>query len=276
MIQIITDSTADLTHEIAQKRNICVVPLYVHIDDREFRDGVELSTARLFELVEKTGSLPKTSASSVADFIAAFGQADESFYVGISTQLSATVANAATAAQSFAGKARVIDSLNLSTGIGLLALRAADLRDRGCSAQEIEQSVRASIPKVHTSFVVETMEYLYKGGRCTAVQAFMGSLLKIRPVIEVKADGVMGVKDKLRGSRAGVMRAMLDDFEAHLPELDRTRIFVTHCGCPEDADYLAREIKTLAPEAEVLITEAGAVISSHCGPGTIGILFLSR
>jgi DegV family protein with EDD domain len=170
----------------------------------------------------------------------------------------------------------VIDSLNLSTGTGLLALRAADLRDQGCPAEEIERAVQASIPHVHTSFVVETMEYLYKGGRCTALQALMGSLLKIRPVIEIKQDGTMGVKEKLRGTRAKVLKSMLDDFETHIHHLDRARVFVTHCGCSEDALYVSEQIQDLVPEAEVIITEAGAVVSSHCGPGTIGILFLEN
>lgn len=274
MIQILTDSTADLSRDLAAAHNISIIPLFVHIDSQEFQDGIDLKPDQLYDLVRKTGVLPKTAAASVAQFTEAFKKADQSIYIGISTQLSATVQNARLAASEFPeGTVRVIDSHNLSTGIGLLALLAADLRDQGCPAEEIERLVISAIPKVRTSFVVETMEYLYKGGRCTAVQALMGSLLKIRPVIEVKSNGTMGVKSKLHGSRAKILRSMLADFESQLSQLNPSRIFVTHSVCPQDADFLSAEIKKLAPDAEVLITEAGAVISSHCGPETIGILF---
>jgi DegV family protein with EDD domain len=170
----------------------------------------------------------------------------------------------------------VIDSLNLSTGIGLLVLKAAELQQQECSADEIQQQILASIPKVRTSFVVETMEYLYKGGRCTAIQALMGSMLKIRPIIEVHSDGTLGVKAKARGTRAKALQMLLDDLESHLPGLDRHRLFVTHSGCQADAEYLAQEIRRIVSPDEVRITLAGSVISSHCGPDTIGILYLMQ
>jgi DegV family protein with EDD domain len=171
---------------------------------------------------------------------------------------------------------RVIDSLNLSTGIGLLALKAAELRTRGISSGDIETSVNAARQKVRTSFVVETMEYLYKGGRCNALQAIVGSTLKIRPIIEVRKDGTMGVKGKARGTRQKALELLLADFETDLPRLDPDRIFVTHSGCDQDAEFLVEEIKRLCSPNEIRITSAGIVISSHCGPGTIGILYLSN
>ena len=276
MIQIFCDSTADLGKELPARFGIHVVPMTVIHAGHEYKDGVELDTTALFARVQETDQLPTTSAPSAGDFVQAFDLDGEHVCITISSKLSAANQNARLASAEHAGRIRVIDSLNLSSGIGLLVLLAADLRDQGKSVDEIEQAVLAAVPKVHTSFIVETMEYLYKGGRCTAVQALVGSLLKIRPVIAVRPDGSLGVKDKLRGTRKKALDALLADLEGNLPYLDRQRIFVTHTGCDADAAYLAEEIKRLAAPVEVLVTTAGAVVASHCGPDTIGILYLLK
>ncbi len=277
MINIYTDSTADLGIELSSKYRVNVVPLLVHIAEQEYQDGVDLDAPRLFELVAKAGQLPKTAARSVGDYKQYFQTPGENIYIGISSQLSASIQNASLAADELSdGRVCIIDSLNLSTGIGLLVLRAAQLRDQGYSVAQIKEDILSCIPRVRTSFVLETMEYLYKGGRCSALQAVVGSLLRIRPVIEVKPDGCMGVKDKLRGTRAKALESMLASFEADLPNLDRQRVFVTHANCRKDAEFLASEIRRIAAPEEVLITMAGSVISSHCGPDTIGILYLVK
>ncbi len=277
MVRIITDSTADLSPELVARHKVQVIPLAVSIGDEVFTDGPELPPQRLFELVRSTGQMPKTAAPAVGEFIRAFQGPGEPLYIGLSNKLSATFQNARLAAAEVGpGRVRIVDSLNLSTGIGLLVLRAADLRDQGLSAAEIEQAIQSAVPLVRTSFVVETMEYLYKGGRCTALQSVMGSLLKIRPVIEVRPDGTIGVKEKTRGTRKKALDSMLLDLQKHLPELDRRRVFVTHSGCDEDAEFLKQEITRLAAPDEVLVTTAGAVISSHCGPDTIGILYCAK
>ena len=274
MINIITDSTSDLGPDIAAEFNLSVVPLSVTIGGEVYRDGVDIHQKDLFALVQKHSELPKTAAPSVGEFIKIFDRPGESVFVGISSKLSATIQNAILAAESFpAGKVRVIDSLNLSTGVGLLALRAARLRDQGATAKQAEEELRSSVAKLQTSFVVDTMEYIYKGGRCTAIQAIAGSVLKIHPIIEVNRDGTLGVKEKARGTRQKGLQRMLDDFTAHLDKLDPERVFVTHTNSDEDAEYLKSEIIRLAAPKEVRITQAGSVISSHCGPGTIGILF---
>jgi DegV family protein with EDD domain len=277
MARIITDSTADLGAEIAREFKIDVIPLAVNIGDKTYRDGLDLQPSGLFELVQQTGELPKTSAASVAEFERFFGGDEDVVYVGISSQLSATLQNARLAVQgSIDGRVRIVDSLNLSTGVGLLALLAADLRDQGLSADEIKRRVDEVRSRVRTSFIVETMEYLYKGGRCSALQAIVGSVLKIRPIIEVRPDGTMGVKEKARGTRQKGLQSMLDDFAAHLPELDKKRVFITHTGCDADAEFLRQEIARLADPQEIRITLAGSVISSHCGPDTIGILYMVK
>ena len=277
MINIITDSTADLGQSLAKEFGICIVPLSVHINGSCFLDGINLTSPQLFELVQHGGKLPTTAAPSIGEFKRAFSNAEENIYIGISSRLSASCQNAMLAAREFpANQVKVIDSLNLSAGIALLVLKAAELCKQGYSCSQIEQLILAAVPKVRCSFFVETMDYLYKGGRCNAVQSIMGSMLKIRPVIEVKPDGTMGVKEKTRGTRKKALKAMLDSFEADLSGLDLRRVFITHAACLEDANYLAEEVNRRAAPQETLITEAGSVISSHCGPQTIGIMYMLK
>lgn len=277
MVYIITDSTADLGPDLAAQYQVRVIPLYVYVNERTYLDGVDITMQDLFRSVETTGRLPKTSAPSAADFQERFDQPGESVYIGLSGQLSATMQNALLAQQSCApGKVYVIDSLNLSTGIGLLALKAADLRDQGLPAAEIYQRIRQLVPKVRTSFMIETLDYLYKGGRCSAVQNLMGSLLRIRPVIAVRQDGTLGIKGRTRGTRQKALQFMLDDFRDNLAEIDPQRVFITHTGCQADAENLCIELLKMAPIQQIHITTASSVVSSHCGPGTIGILFLLK
>lgn len=275
MVHIITDSTADLGPDLAAQYRIRVIPLYVYVNKKLHRDGVDITNQDLFRSVEAAHRLPKTSAPSVPDFQEQFGRPGESVFIGISSQLSATVQNALLAQQSCEpGKVYVIDSLNLSTGVGLLALKAADLRDQGLPAAEIYQQVSQLVPRVRTSFTIETLDYLYKGGRCSALQNLMGSMLHIRPVIAVRADGTLGVKGRTRGTRQKALQFMLDDFRDHLEQINLERVFVTHTSCQPDAEYLREELLNMAPIQQVYITTAGSVVSSHCGPGTIGILYL--
>ncbi len=275
MINIITDSTADLGTEISDEFQLKVIPLSVTIGGNVFRDGEDISQKELFALVEKHGELPKTAAPALGEFIKMFDQPGDSVFIGISSKLSATIQNARLAADSFPpGKVRVIDSLNLSTGVGLLALRAAELRDRGLSLDQIEKELLDSVSKLRSSFVIDTMEYLYKGGRCTALQAIAGSVLKIHPIIEVNHTGALGVKEKAHGTLKKGFQRLLDDFEEHLPEIDRGRVFVTHtCVDETGVQFLVSNIGRIAAPKDVRVTKAGSVISSHCGPGTAGILY---
>lgn len=276
MINILSDSCSDLSQELLDRHHIDVIRLSVFINQRTYSDGKDIDPQTLYSLVEKTGTLPKTSAPSVAEFKQFFDRPGESIFIGIGSPLSATHANALLAAKSMKrGRVRVIDSLNLSTGIGLLALKAADLVEQGCSAEEIEQQVRLAIPKVHTSFVIDTLEYVYKGGRCTAIELIAGSLLKIRPILEVLPDGTVGIREKTRGTRRKALDNLLAEFRSHLDQVDLKRVFITHTTSDEDALYLSSELQKMAPIQQVLITAAGSTIASHCGPSTIGILYLT-
>jgi DegV family protein with EDD domain len=276
-MQIITDSCADLAPEQIKKFNIRVVPLGVFVDNKTYSDGVDITPQILFDKVKVSGKLPNTSAPSTAAFTEAFNAADSSIYIGISSKLSASNQSALVAAKSLPGKdIRVVDSFNLSTGIGLLVLKAAELRDQGKSLDEIENTIHTLVPRVNSSFVIDTLDYLFMGGRCSSMEHIMGSLLKIRPIIEVKSDGTLGVKEKISGSRKKALDSMLSDFSKKLSNIDLDRVFVTHAAAEEDALYLKEELLKMASIKEVCITSAGATISSHCGPNTIGILFLTK
>lgn len=278
MVNIITDSTSDLGANIAAEFGLKLVPLLVTIGGKVYRDGVDIGQEELFSLVEKYGELPKTAAPSVGEFTGAFDRPGDAVFIGISSKLSATIQNAQLAAQMLpTGKVRVIDSLNLSSGVGLLALRAADLCRKGLTAKKIEEVLLASTGKVRTSFVIETMDYLHKGGRCTALQAIAGSVLKIHPIIEVRPDGTLVVKEKARGTLQKGLQMILDDFESHLVELDKGRIFVTSTSKDkDDVQFLVDGIHRLAAPEDIRISRAGTVIASHCGPGTTGILYFVK
>lgn len=273
MIHILTDSCADLNAAILEERQIRSIPLHVFVSDHNYFDG-DLTLQELFSLVSQTGQLPKTSAPSIQEFVDFFKPAHEGIFIGISSTLSATFQNSLLAIAELNGNnIKLIDSLNLSTGIGLLVLKAADLRDAGRDIEQIAAEIQLTVPKTRTSFMIDTMDYLYKGGRCTALQAIFGSLLKIRPIIEVHPDGILGVKGKVRGTRRKGLDTLLEDFQANSNQADLRRVFITHTDCPEDAAFLRQEMMNIAPVQDVIITTAGATIASHCGPGTIGILY---
>jgi DegV family protein with EDD domain len=276
-VHILTDSTSDLGEELLGRYGIEAIPLHVTIGAKEYLDGIDIQQEKLFSMVSEVGTLPKTAAPSIGEFEEYFSRSGDSLFIGISSKLSATVQNARLAGGLEAdNRVRIVDSLSLSTGIGLLVLRAAEMSAIGTTVTEIEGEINALVPKVRASFMIDTMDYLYKGGRCSALQAIAGSMLKIHPIIHVRADGTLGVKEKARGTRQKGLNLLLDDYLSHVDETDKRRVFVTHTTSPEDAQYLKDEIIKRAAPKEVHITHAGSVIASHCGPGTIGILYLMK
>ena len=280
-ISIITDSTADLSRELIARYQVTVVPLAVVFGQDAYKDGVDVDTRRLFELVEQNRQLPKTSSPSPEVFRSVFEEAvadgSQALYIGISSQFSASAQNAMLAAGAFPeGQVRVFDSANLSTGIAHLVLYACDLVSQGRQMDEILAALEAARPKVRTSFKMDRLDYMHMGGRCTGVQALLSSVLKIRPVISV-VDGGMIVAGKVRGSNKKSLDWMMDRFEEDVRQglVKDDRVFLTHTGVHEDAVYMAGRVREIMPEMqEILETPAGSVIGSHCGPGTIGILYM--
>lgn len=277
MMSIFVDSTADLSVELLTRYRLEVIPLTIHMNGERYRDGIDLTPEQLFTLIENCGVLPTTAPPAVGDFVMAFSTHRDGVFIGISSKLSDTVHNARLAVEaSPESRVRVIDSLTLSSAIGLLALKAADLRDAGAGAAEIHAAVEAARAQVRMSFGLETMRYLYMGGRCSATQSLAASILKIRPIIAGLPDGTLGLRARIRGGRARVLNALLQDFEQALPDVDLKRVFVTHAAAADDAAELAERLAALAPIENIHVTTAGAVVSSHCGPGTVGILYLTK
>jgi len=278
MIEILTDSCSDLSPELISQYHLRQIPFIVTLGETSYLDGKTINTHQLFEKVEESGCTPKTAAPSPAAFEEFFDSPHDIIYIGISSKMSAGHEIASRVAQAQQKRhIHAIDSHNLSTGIALSVLTACDLRDQGCSFDEIIAGVEAVIPRVYTTFIIDKLDYLYKGGRCTSMEHVMGSILKIHPVIEVKADeGSMNVKEKISGSRKKALQSMLVDFKNHLPNIDLKRVFVTHTGCDADAEYLKSELLNITPIENVSITTAGCTVASHAGPDTIGILYILK
>lgn len=278
-IIISSDSTCDLSKELVERYQIRTIPLGVTLGDTVYRDGVDITPDDIYAYHAKTGQLPKTSAINIAenaDFFAELtrdGSAVIHFTIGSS--MSATYNNARLAAEEFED-VYVIDSKNLSTGNGLLVVAAAEMAKQGMEAKEIAEKVSALVDCVDASFVVDNLEYLAKGGRCSSVAAFGANLLQLKPCIAVK-DGAMGVGKKYRGKFGKVLLEYVAERLAGGEDIDLDRVFVTHAGCdPEVVESVVAAVKQTLPFKEVFVTRAGCTISSHCGANTLGVLFIRK
>lgn len=277
MVRITTDSTADLGADY-EKRDIKVLPLNVILDGESYLDGENVFPDDIYRVYNEKKVLPKTAARSPEDFKEFFKQftdaGDEVVHINLSSKISMTHDNAAAAAREMSG-VYVIDSKSLSSGTGLLVLYACDLRDEGLSGGQIYEKVLARVPAVQASFVVDTMEYLHKGGRCSSLTRLAATVLKIKPTIFMK-DGGMEVGRKYMGSFDKIItkyvQATLDQYNTP----DYTRVFVTHSSAsPETVEKVVQKVKESAPFKEVKVTVAGGTITAHCGRGTLGILYLN-
>ena len=279
-IKIIVDSTCDLPREDIVANGIVVMPLNVIFGDETYKDGVNISTDLLYKLVEQRGELPKTSAINEAQFSDVFRSYIEEGYklivFTLSSEMSCTCQNARLAAAEFGrDNIKIIDSQNLSTGIGLQILKCAKYIREGYSFEEIYQKCLALRSKVRAQFCVEKLDYLHKGGRCSTTTKLFGTLLKIRPVIAVR-NGKMAVDRKPIGKPVkgwqGVLEILKEDMAQHKIDLDN--IFITNSQAPESVEYLKSQLIQLFPESSIKVSNAGCVISSHCGPGTVGVLYI--
>ena len=278
-IKITCDSTCDLPQELYAQHNVHVVPLTVTLNDVPHHDGVDISAEELFAFVKESGTLPKTAAISMGEYLDVFSkytaEGYEVIHINLSSNLSASHQNAVLASQELEG-VYVVDSRNLSSGSGLLVLEACEMAQQGMEAAEIVAKLQELATRVDASFVLQTLEYLQKGGRCSSVAALGARALQLRPEIRV-ADGGMGVGKKYRGS---MEKSVLDYVRGRLEgrdDIDTRRIFVTHS--PMDSDVVAKAValvRDLHPFEEVIETNAGCTICSHCGPNCLGVLFLKK
>lgn len=276
-VYITADSTCDLSPELLERFQIKVVPLHVLLGEESYLDGVDFTPDMIFERYKADKTLPRTAAVSPQEFEDFFGPLVEAGYevvhLDISSELSATYQNAVIASQDIPG-VYPIDTRHLSNSIAVLLLEACRLRDEGKSAEEIVRAIHDLIPKVQTSFVIDTLEYLWKGGRCTGVAAFGANLLNLKPCIEMR-DGKLEVGKKYRGNIFKV-------YEKYITERLTGRsvhpdyIFVASANeLPQEVqEKLESLICGLVPAQEVIFSRVGSTIASHCGPGTMGILFM--
>lgn len=277
-VMIMTDSTCDLTKELIQSRGIHVVPLYVNFGDLSYRDGVDLTTEELYAKVDELGFLPKSAAVSPGDFVNQFTHVIEAGYdivcITIGSKLSGTHQSALLAKDMVdPDRIHVVDSNNLSSGVGLVVLKACDLRDQGLDAKTIKEKCDLITPRVRSQFAIQTMDYLYKGGRCSALSAFLGGVLAIKPIIQVN-DGKLGVYKKAIGKMTRALDYMMEDYQSLYDKIDKDYVMITHSLADKSATYMKEKVAEIGMPKQLLETYAGCVISTHCGKGTIGILYI--
>lgn len=278
-IRITSDSTCDLGH-LVKERDIGILSLQIHLGDNSYYDGVDITPEEIFSFVEKNKVLPKTSAPSIADYEDFFKEqlafGDEVLHFNISQKSSGSYNMAKQAAEAFGGKVRVVDSMALSSGQGLLVLKAADLRDEGKSMDEIEEIVCALRERVNTSFIPDRLDYLYKGGRVSKMAMYGANLLKIHPLIYME-NGQLVPGKKYRGKMSVLLKQYVEDLKAMYPKYDKSRCFITHSSADKElVDVLKEKVAELFEFDEVIETVAGSIITSHCGKNTLGVLFIRK
>ncbi len=285
MVKIIADSTCDLTKELLTEYDISLLPLHVLCGDKEYRDGVDITQQELFAWAEQNKTTPKTSAPGIMDaqdLIWPFAQdGREVVCISISDKFSTTENVFRLAADTIneeLGKeiVHVVNSKSLSTGIGLLVMEAAIMAKEGKNAATIIEHIHKLIPSVRASFVVDTLTYLHRGGRCSGVVALAGSALKLHPKIVVK-DGAMEVAKKYRGNMKNVLIQYTYEMLEEFTNARKERVFITHAACDKEIVKAVHDyIGGLGIFEEIIETDAGSAISSHCGPGTLGVLFIEN
>lgn len=278
-IILASDSTTDLNAELIALYDLKILPLTVALGGKSYADGAEVDPDTIYAHYEQTGELPKTAAPNISDFNDFFAKytADGSavIFFTISAEMSSTCNNARLAASEFEN-VYVVDTRNLSTGGGLLVVTAGEMIKAGKPASEIAAYCASMTDRVSASFIVDDLEFLYKGGRCSAVAAFGANLLQLKPCITVH-NGTMGVGKKYRGKFGAVLPKYIDDQLKDASDVELSHIFVTHAGCEQSIiDACVEKVKSIAPFEHIHVTRAGCTISSHCGRNTLGVLFIRK
>ena len=278
-IILTSDSTSDLSLELKEKVNLHVVPLIVNIEGKEHKDGVDIDSDYIYDSVARTGVLPKTAALSIGEFLEFFNSVRESeddiiLHFSISSGFSSSYQNSVLAASDMKN-VYAFDSFNLSTGIGLQILEADRLIKEGLDIEDIIMRLQDYKERVDASFIIDKLDYLQKGGRCSAVTGLVANLLHLKPCIEV-IDGKMGVGKKYRGTFERVLNQYIND-KLISGEVENEEVFITHAGVNEEVvNMVAEKVKSYNIFKKVYVTRAGATISSHCGRNTLGVLFVKK
>ena len=278
-IKILSDSTCDLPQEVLDKYNITMIPLVVIKDAKQFTDGVDITPADIFNHVAAGGDLCSTAAINFGEYTEIFSKYasdyDGVIHINISSEFSSCHQNARLAAAEF-DNVRAVDSRNLSTGQGLVVLQACKLAQECSDLDEIVDKLNAFTDKVEASFLLDRLEYMVKGGRCSAAAALGANLLNLKPCIEVK-NGKMGVVKKYRGNYAKCLANYVKDRLANRDDLVKDTLFVTRTPVTEDCFNAVKEAVSAYNDFETTYwNEAGCTVSCHCGPGTLGVLFVRK
>lgn len=277
-IKITADSTCDLSKELVERYGVDIVPLHVIMGNNSYNDGVDIAPEDIFENVAKTNVLPKTAAPSIEEYAEFFKEVlkthDAVIHINISSKTSSSYDNATAAAKLYRGKVFTVDSLALSTGQGLLVLKACDLAAEDRKPKDIVEILNALRPNVNTSFVPDALDYLHKGGRCSLAALMGAKVLKLHPMIDMK-DGKLYAKKKYMGGIERCLKNYVSDLAAMYRHYDKTRCFITHSSCePELVAKVRAQVGQMFGFDEILETVAGNVVTSHCGKGTLGVLFI--
>ena len=278
-IKILSDSTCDLPLEVLEKYNITMIPLSVIKDGEQFTDGVNITPAEIFAHVAAGGSLCSTAAINIGEYAEWFGKYapdyDGVIHINISSEFSCSHQNACLAAEEF-DNVRAVDSRNLSTGQGLVVLKACELAKECNNLDELVEKLQTFTDKVEASFLLDRLEYMVKGGRCSAAAALGANLLNLKPCIEVK-NGKMAVVKKYRGNYAKCLASYVKDRLSGRDDLDKATLFVTRTPVTEDCLNAVKEAVASYNDFETTYwNEAGCTVSCHCGPGTLGVLFVRK
>lgn len=280
-IIISADSTSDLSPELIEKYGIVIVPLHIVLGEKTYEDLVNITPDEIYEHFEKTGTLPKTSAVNMQEYIDIFkpyvDDGCEVVHFNIGSALSTSHQQCKLAAKEL-GNVYTVDSCSLSAGTGLLVLEAIEMAQQGMSGKEIAEKLSAMTSKIHCHFIVDKLNYLHAGGRCSAVALLGANLLGIKPCIEVSnKDGSLTVGKKYRGKLNKVLSQYVNDKLSECDNLYRKRAFIVHAGIPQETiDELYKLVAEKNRFDEIIITRASCTISSHCGPGTMGIIFMEN
>ena len=278
-IKILSDSTCDLSAELLEKHNITIVPLTVIKGDEQFTDGITITPADIFEHTEKTGELCSTTATNMGEYIEWFEKYakdyDYIFHISLGSGFSSSYQNACLAAEEFSN-VKVIDSMNLSTGQGLVVLKACELAANCQDADKMEKALNEFTPRVEASFLLDQLQYMVKGGRCSSAAALGANLLNLKPCIEVK-NGKMGVVKKYRGNYAKCLASYVKDRLCDRQDLDKGTLFITRTTVTDECWKAVEDaVEAYGDFENIYRTFAGCTVTCHCGPSTLGVLFVRK
>lgn len=277
MINILTDSTADVPKHFTEELQIGVIPAYIHLNGRVYKDGEEIKPDMLFEEVKKTKSYPTTSAPSPGDFIKFFDRNNPSIFISLSSQLSTTYRNAQLAKKELKDKKiEIIDGRSISTGYGQVVVQAAKWRNEGMGFDELLIRIRERIEKIRGVLILDTLDYLYRGGRCSTIEHLFSSLLSIKPFLQMRSDGTLSALQKIRGSREKVLNVLSSYFIKQMSQETIPEIYITHYDSGDDAKLLFDRFSSTGKPIRIHITEVGCALATHSGPNPLGIAYYTK